>query len=287
MLGELYYPKGQALETAQAVLEVEKPMAVNVAYGCVNKCAYCFGRKIYGKDMSIRFTKEHPLILIYKQQKEPSGVFISFMTDPMLDIKVCYELNLETIKIEKFETTLRQVTLDIIRYLIDDHFHTVIPNIALLTKCSYPVNVFERFKDNYGKKILKKIRLGITVASTHKDWYKKFESNTLEPTKRIEKLRELHNMGYYTWLSFEPDPPPAIFKHDPIRDVLHKCAFVDLVVYGKMNYLKGSNTKEARQYYAEQIPEIEKFCKEHNIKLHVKKKTIEFVKNVKNVKKEG
>ena len=32
MLGELYKPSGLARETAQQVLEVEEPYAVNVAY---------------------------------------------------------------------------------------------------------------------------------------------------------------------------------------------------------------------------------------------------------------
>lgn len=41
MLGELYKPKGKALETAQAVLEIKNPMACNVAMGCSNKCLYC------------------------------------------------------------------------------------------------------------------------------------------------------------------------------------------------------------------------------------------------------
>jgi len=277
MLGELYYPKGQALETAQAVLEVEKPMAVNVAYGCVNKCAYCFGRKIYGKDMSIRFPKVHPVLLIEKQLKKgikPEGVFISFMTDPMLDIPV-------NIKLERgFRiTTLRNITFELIEWL---SFNNI--KVALLSKSYYD---YWKFYEFYHDRQYRDIIIGTTVVSTKKEWYEKYEPNAVRPNERIKKLKELHELGFKTWLSFEPDPPPAIFKHDPIRDVLHKCAFVDLVVYGKMNYLKGSNTKEARQYYAEQIPEIEKFCKEHNIKLHVKKKTIEFVKNVKNVKKEG
>jgi len=277
MLGELYYPKGQALETAQAVLEVEKPMAVNVAYGCVNKCAYCFGRKIYGKDMKVRFPKKHPLFLVENQLKKgikPEGVFISFMTDPFMKVSLNIELE------SGFRVTwLDKVTVELVEHLL---FNGI--KVALLTKTGYPLTDFGRICRRYGTENL---ILGTTVVSTKKEWYEKFEPNATKPNERIKNLKELHDLGFKTWLSFEPDPPPAIFKHDPIRDVLHKCAFVDLVVYGKMNYLKGSNTREARQYYAEQIPEIEKFCKEHNIKLHVKKKTIEFVKNVKNVKKEG
>jgi len=71
MLGELYKPKGLALETAQAVLEVEKPYACNVAIGCSNDCRYCYGpRFMHCKRedwRNVRIPKTRPMYLIEKQ----------------------------------------------------------------------------------------------------------------------------------------------------------------------------------------------------------------------------
>lgn len=241
-------------------------MAINVAYGCNNRCLYCYGRKIYGKDLKMKFPEKHPVELVSRQLEKglkPEGVFISFMTDPMLDVKI-----------EKFlGKTLQEITLELVNFLLKRKI-----KVALLTKMGYPPKFLQfcEYKDM--------LWLGTTVVSMHEEWCRKYEPNALYPVMRRNNLKTWHDIGFKTWLSFEPDLPPALLKHDPVRDVLHNFYFMDLVVYGKMNYLKGSGTAEARKYYMEQIPEVEKFCKEHKIKLHIKKKTEEFVKNV---KKEG
>lgn len=260
MLGELYFPKGQALETAKIALGTRNPMALNVAYGCINKCKYCFGKKIYKKNIEIRFPKKHPIELIKNQIRKglmPEGVFISFMTDPLIKIKVDGK-------------ELSKITLETVEYLISKNI-----KVALLTKEKYPIKNFKELKKKYG---VKNLVLGITVISTKEKWYKNFERNATEPKERIKNLKRLYETGFKTWLSFEPDPPPALLEHDPLRDVLHKCAFVNFVIYGKMNYLKKNLMKGAKKYYAEQIPKIKKFCEEHGIELYVKRKTMEFVK---------
>jgi DNA repair photolyase len=65
MLGELYYPTGKALETAQQVLQVNHPIAVNVAWGCTNMCDYCYIP--YIKKGCVRFPKQPVCKLVEKQ----------------------------------------------------------------------------------------------------------------------------------------------------------------------------------------------------------------------------
>ena len=98
MLGQLYRPKGKALEHARVVLEVEEPHACNVAYGCSVGCSYCYGplasRQSRENWVKVRYPKEHPVELVKKQLSKSSevlgaevkGVFLSFMTDPYLSL---------------------------------------------------------------------------------------------------------------------------------------------------------------------------------------------------------
>ena len=91
MLGELYRPSGKALEHTRAVLEMEEPYAVNVSLGCSVGCDYCYGpfstRQSRENWRRVRYPTLKPVDLITKQLDkglEPTGVFISFLTDPLL-----------------------------------------------------------------------------------------------------------------------------------------------------------------------------------------------------------
>ena len=79
-LGELYHPKGLALETARAVLEVDNPMAVNVAIKCLNECNYCYGPLAFKqKDWGNVRQPKVPVLELVKRQLDkglkPEGVF--------------------------------------------------------------------------------------------------------------------------------------------------------------------------------------------------------------------
>jgi len=98
MLGELYNPSGKALETARQVLEVQNPMAVNVAVGCPNGCFYCHGpRSCYKRDWTNeRLPKQNPLDLVKRQNLKPEGVFLCFVTDPFVSTNRKNTINLLT-----------------------------------------------------------------------------------------------------------------------------------------------------------------------------------------------
>jgi DNA repair photolyase len=239
MLGELYIPKGKALETAQQVLEIDNPMACNIAMGCTNECNYCYIP--YIKSGEIRFPKQEPLILVKNQLEKkfistPKGVFLSFMTDPFL-----------------FETS--EYSVDLINFLIEQKI-----TIATLSKRG---TFFDRG-----------VRSGMTITSLDFQFFEKYESFALPPNRRIESLKFVQDKGCYTWVSLEPYPTPAIWEQD-IIELLDRIKFVDFIIFGKWNYDKRAKDKE---FYRKTVKEFEDYCTQNKIRHFVKTDTKEFIK---------
>jgi len=244
-LGELYKPSGLARETAQAVLEVDEPYAVNVALGCSNGCPMCYGplatRQSREKWMNVRQPKKKPAELVDfqlsfgKLHERLEGVFLSFLTDVFLK--------------ENEENT--ELLIELL------YFDWEIHRIATLSKL--------------GTSLFSGVRHGITIVSLDEKFWRKYEPNALHPRKRI-KLWE--DRGY-TWASVEPYPTSAIWKQS-LEPLLEELKFVNLIVFGKWNYDKRANTEQARQEYADNIHTAEDFCKSNSIRLHVKSNTLKF-----------
>ena len=248
MLGELYKPKGLARETAQAVLEVKEPYAVNVALGCSNGCGYCYGpcfiKKSREEWVKVRHPKLKPSTLVWRQLNnglEPEGVFMSFLTDVFLKEN-------------------RKETEDTIECLADN-------DIRVATSSKLGVSQIVRPFD---------LRDGMTLVSLHHRFWQKWEPNTLHPLERIKILEELSDLEAFTWSSMEPYPCSAIWKQD-LTELLEELKFVDLIVFGKWNYDKRANTEQARQEYKENIEILRDFCKSNHVRLHVKSDTLKFV----------
>lgn len=238
MLGELYHPKGLARETAQAVLEVDEPWAVNVAWGCTNECLYCYNRRLT-RGLKMSYPKESPVDLVLRQLGsglEPEGVFISFGTEPLLQ--------------ENYANTWALIRLlrgwDI--------------RVAVLSKEGVlPLTDWE-------------IRHGVTLVSLSNDFAKVYEPNATRPLKRLDGLKLASEEGAFTWVSVEPYPPPVIFKQD-LKPFLERLDFVDFMIFGKLNYDKRANTPEAKEFYKQAAVEFEDFCNDHKIQYHVKSDT--------------
>lgn len=246
-LGELYHPRGLALETAQAILQTESPMACNIAMGCPNGCLYCYGSLAFKKKdwTNVRFPKDSPSKMVMKQLDKglkPEGVFLSFATDP---IAACNML--ETVKLVRKLTT-----------------HNI--PVATLSK--------------QGTIHFPQIRHGATIVSVDRRFRREWEPRTLKVHDRIDSLNAFHDAGYYTWISMEPYPPPAIFEQDIIT-VLEAVKFVDFIILGKWNYDKRANTPEARAFYQKAIKTFRAFCKYHNIRYHIKSDTLKFIGEIK------
>lgn len=247
MLGELYCPRGMALETARAVLEVDNPHAVNVALGCPNECSYCYGplasRQGREKYHSVlRYPKFEPFVLVRNQIAKGlkvEGGFASFLTDPYLP-----ELSKETD--------------DLVHFLLEKGIRT-----ATLSKIGA--------SPHFGN------RNGMTIVSPYKGFAKKYESGVSSPQDRILKLEETH--PHYTWVSMEPCPVSDIYPYDlkDIRNFWEDLNFVDFIIFGKWNYDKRAKTEKARKEYMEIVPLFEEFCQDYGIKYHVKSGTREFI----------
>lgn len=257
MLGQLYKPRGLALETAEAVLEIKSPYACNVALGCPNGCTYCYGplcMKISREEWAnLRFPKEPPAELVMQQLqkaflKNPcshcNGVFLSFFTD-------C------------FHALNRKNTEELIKMLWRLDWRT---RIATSSKCGI-CEISES----------PNVRHGISLVSLDKGFCKKYEPNALPPKNRLRALCRGHLNGY-SWVSIEPYPVSAIWKQN-ITDLLEELKFwgIDLIVFGKWNYDKRSNTHDAKHEYADNITTLRDFCKSNNIRLHIKSTTLKFV----------
>lgn len=248
-LGMLYRPSGLALETSQQVLESEVVHACNIAWGCTNCCVDCYIR--YSKPGQIRFPKEEPCKMVEEQLDsglKTDGVFISFETDPLLK---CNKPN--TVKL-----------------------------VNLLREKEVPVAVLSKMGDVSLRGInfchdKRGIRHGATIKSLDEDFRKEFEPNAMAISDRIRVLKILKREGEHTWVSDEPHPCPAIYKQDD-RMFWESINFVDFIIFGKWNYNPLANTEDARRYYAEAIPHFIDFCKDYGIRYHVKKKTMEFIK---------
>ena len=240
MLGELYQPKGLALETARAVLEVDDPWSVNVAWGCRN-CTYCYNRRRTGGN--ITYPKEPPVELVRKQLAgglKPEGVFLSFGCEPLLD-----DVN--------FANTWNIVNL------LREHD---IP-VAVLSKMDTLLIAYE------------KVRHGMTIVSLSHIFDFQYEPGALSSVQRVEKLQNASARGCYTWVSIEPYMPPAMVKQD-LRELLEKISFVDFILMGKLNYDTRANTPEVREYYQGAITILRDFCNDHGIRYYIKKETILF-----------
>ena len=249
MLGELYRPRGLALETAQAVLQTEQVYACNVGYGCSNACLYCYVPKATHRKrydcIQVRLPQK-PLVDLVRHQIETQwrfhwtsrlGVFLSFLTDPFLP-------------------QVKESTEHLIAYLLD-----LGVTIATLSKLATSYYYSQH---------------GMTVVSLDHDFWREFEPNTLEPQARIAALEDCKGEKEDVWVSMEPYPPSAIHKQR-IEDLLEELSFIDLIVFGKWNYDPRARTEQARQEYAGNIEVLTDLCKSNNIRLHVKSDTLNFV----------
>jgi DNA repair photolyase len=245
MLGELYQPSGKALEHARAVLDLKDAHAVNVAYGCSMGCSYCYGPSATYQSLAswreVRYPKEKPIELVRRQLDKglcPNGVFISFLTEPLLP-------------------GVRESTEDLAQFLVDQDI-----KVAISSKS--------------GVAMVTGVRHGMTVVSTDAGFTHRFEGINPEPMMRVETLRAIHDSGEYTWASLEPLPCPAIWEQD-ILEVLQRLDFVDFLILGKWNYDVRSSTSEARAYYRDAVLAFRDFCAEHGIRHHIKTGTLRFI----------
>jgi DNA repair photolyase len=180
---------------------------------------------------------------IPKYKDEIKFVHLCFMTDPFM-----YKY-----------PEVSNLTLKIIERLWKDKIRSMV-----LTKGIYPKVLIK--KDRYGN-----INdYGITLISMNNKFKKVFEPFSAPYQKRINALRYLHDHGLNTWVSMEPYPTPNLVDQD-LLGLLKKVAFVDKIIFGKLNY-NATSTKfpNNKDFYEKCAKTVATFCRENGIDFHIK-----------------
>jgi len=238
---------------------------INHVLGCAHGCNYpCYARMMALKYGQICDYEDwlHPRIVanalelidkeLPKYRAEIDFVHMSFTTHPfMYDM-----LNKRTYP------HIQEMTLKIIEKLNNEGI-----KCTVLTKGLYPkiLTIDGKFnRDN---------EYGITLVSLDSHFKKEFEPYSPDFEDRIAALKFLHDKGLKTWVSIEPYPTPNIVEQN-IEDLLGKISFVDKIIFGKMNYNVSSNKFDSNwEYYKECAQKLIRFCKEKNIRYHIKQGT--------------
>jgi len=233
---------------------------LNHAEGCSHGCTYpCYAMMMKKRCGIINTYKEWrtPKIVenalellekeIPKYKNDIKYVFMCFSTDPfMYKQKEIIDLSLKMIK-RLNEDNLKAVTI---------------------SKGVYPKDLAD--SEIYGKNN----EYGSTIVSLSEDFRKKHEPFAAPIRDRIKSLKYLHDNGLKTWVSMEPYPTPNFIEQD-INEILKEISFADEIIFGKWNY-NGltSYFKNHKDFYNECAYKVVQFCKENNIKCHIKKGTI-------------
>jgi len=238
---------------------------INHVLGCAHGCNYpCYARMMAIKYGQISDYDDwlHPKIvanaleLIDKElpryKNEIDFVHMSFTTDPfMYDM-----LNKRTYP------HIENMTLKIIEKLNNEGI-----KCTILTKGIYPKTLAVNGKFNRDNEY------GITLVSLDPHFKKEYEPYSPDFEDRVVALKFLHDKGLKTWVSIEPYPTPNIVNQ-ALGDILNKISFVDKIIFGKMNYNVSSNRFDNNwKYYKECVQKLIKFCRENNIKYHIKQGT--------------
>lgn len=229
---------------------------INHVQGCCHGCLYpCYAfllAKRFGTVKTYEDWIEPRLVSnalelleveIPKYKKDIKSVQLSFTTDPFM---------------EQYPE-VGEMSIKIINRLNKDNIKTVV-----LTKGVLPEQLLETSRIN---------EYGITLVSLDEKYRKKYEPYTPKYEDRVASLHKLHDAGFYTWVSIEPYPTPNICKQD-LKQILDKINFVDFIVFGRLHYNKlVSEYKGYKEFYNELALEVERYCKDHHIKCHIKKGT--------------
>jgi DNA repair photolyase len=207
-----------------------------------------FGRiKTYEDWISPKIVKNALELLdveLPKLKNKIENIHLCFTTDPFM-----YNIN---------EVT--DMSLKIIKKINDFGI-----KCSILTKGILPIELSEFSNlNNYG----------ITLISLDENFRNKMEPYSASYMARIESLRMLKEKGFDTWVSIEPYPTPNIIDQDMMK-ILEAVDFVDKIIFGKLNYNKMvSEYKNAKGFFNKMARTVVSFCKNRNIKYHIKNGTI-------------
>jgi DNA repair photolyase len=136
---------------------------------------------------------------------------------------------------------------------------------TVLTKGLLPIALADQSPEN---------EYGTTLISLDESFRERIEPGASSCAERIAALRALHDRGYRTWVSIEPYPTPNFIQQD-LTAILNAVPFANRIIFGRTNYNKEiSAFTKHRAFYNEQAGIVVQFCKEHDIRYHIKNWTI-------------
>ena len=226
---------------------------LNHVQGCAHGCRYpCYAMAMAKRFGTVKTYEdwcepklaENAMEILDKEIPKLKGkidsVQLCFTTDPFM---VGYD-------------EVSDMSLKIIRKLNDNDIKCVI-----LTKGILPHELSECSRKN---------EYGITLVSLDEDFRKQMEPGTAPYRERIQALRELHEAGFYTWVSIEPYPTPNIIQQE-LEPILQSIDFVDKIIFGRMHYNKKvSAYRGYKEYYNVLVGQVRKFCEENHKACHIK-----------------
>jgi len=230
---------------------------INHVLGCSHGCTYpCyafmmarrFGRvKDYLDWLKPRLVENSIELLkkeIPKKQKSIKSVHLCFTTDPFM---FGYP-----------EVT--EMSLEIIRLL--DHYGL---KCTALTKGILPPEL---------AKFDNKHEWGISLVSFDEVFRKQYEPFSVDYTKRLASMKNLHDFGCKTWVSIEPYPTPNIVEQD-LQALLDRVSFTNKIIFGRLHYNKLVSAYPGYQhFYNDAVNTVVDFCNESGIVYHIKAGTL-------------
>lgn len=207
----IYEPKGRAREYS--------PLALNIYMGCTHRCKYCYAPSCIQKAREEYYCIPSPrknLTTNLRKELEKIGkggikkqVLLSFVGD----------VYCETTDSNK---TTREVLEMLLEYEIP---------VAILTKgairCLNDLDIFKKFG--------KHIQVGTTLTFDNTRDSLEWEPGASTPNERYIMLRELHNNGIRTFVSFEP----VIYPDQTLNLARKTLQYVDVYKIGKINNYRG------------------------------------------------
>ena len=230
---------------------------INHFQGCSHGCKYpCYAylmAKRFGKVKSYEdwiepAIVENTLELLDKEiprfKDKITSIHLCFTTDPFM-----YGYD-----------DLKELSLSVIQKLNDAGI-----KCSVLTKGILPIELAYCSREN---------EYGITLVSLNEDYRERIEPGAAPYLQRLAALQALHDAGHKTWVSIEPYPTPNIIEQD-ITEILKAVSFVDKIIFGRTNYSKDVTAyKNHKDFYNQQAEIVTDFCKNRNIKFHIKNGTI-------------
>lgn len=229
---------------------------INHVLGCQHGCLYpCYAFNMAKRFGNVKTYKEWLSPKLVENALELLDIEIPKLKNKIKSVQLCFTTDPFMDKYPE----VGEMSLNIIKRLNKDKIKAVI-----LTKGILPESLLETSKIN---------EYGITLVSLDEKFRKKYELFTSPYDERVAALKKLHDNGYYTWVSIEPYPTPNICKQS-LDEILEKVSFVDYIVFGRLHYNKEvSAYKEHKKFYNECAAKVEEFCKEREIKCHIKNGT--------------